>query len=196
MKVRAEHFKKAGSTNSDVPIETLMICTYCRKKHLSDNKNKDPETFVPSMQQKNLTKSVYPWRYFLSGRKLKLPFWKWKQKCCKSLLCGSMVKRLTSDVLLKKMALKVSQNSNISNRVSFYIKLQTTGTRVFVAVNFKKFLKHLFCRTPANNKSILLRVIKNLKMFCFSCPTGQVLKKVYKLHHWCMYTRFIALVIF
>ena len=27
MKVRAEHFKKAGSTPSDAPIETLMICT-------------------------------------------------------------------------------------------------------------------------------------------------------------------------
>ena len=32
MEVRAERFKKAGSTPSDVPIETLIICTYCREK--------------------------------------------------------------------------------------------------------------------------------------------------------------------
>ena len=38
MEVRAEHFKKAGSTPSDASIETLMICTY----------SKDPGTFVPS----------------------------------------------------------------------------------------------------------------------------------------------------
>ena len=53
MEVRAERFKKASSTPSDVPIETLMICTYCRKKYLSDNKNKDPETFVPSTKEFN-----------------------------------------------------------------------------------------------------------------------------------------------
>ena len=47
MEVRAEHFKKAGSTSSDTSIETLMISTYCREKYLSDDKNKDPKTFVP-----------------------------------------------------------------------------------------------------------------------------------------------------
>ena len=58
MKVRAERFKKAGCTPSDAPIETLMICTYCREIYLPDNKNKDPEIFVPST--KELKKTVYP----------------------------------------------------------------------------------------------------------------------------------------
>ena len=53
MKVRAERFKNAGSAPSDAPIQTLMICTYCRKKYLSDNKNKDPETSVPSTKEFN-----------------------------------------------------------------------------------------------------------------------------------------------
>ena len=52
MEVRAERFKKkAGSTPSDALIETLMICTCCREKYLSDYKNKDPETFVPSTKE-------------------------------------------------------------------------------------------------------------------------------------------------
>ena len=117
MEVRAERFKKAGSTPSDGPIETLMICTYCREKYLADKKTKDPETFVPSTKAFN--KTIYPWRYFLSGRKLKLPLWNRKQKGYKSLLCGSRDKKFTGDVLSEKMALKVSQNLNISNRVSF-----------------------------------------------------------------------------
>ena len=56
MKVRAEHFKRAGSAPSDAPIETLMITTYCREKYLLNNKNKDPESFVPSTKEfkKNL----------------------------------------------------------------------------------------------------------------------------------------------
>ena len=53
MEVRAKRFKKAGSTPSDAPIETLIICTYCREKCLLDNKNKDPETFVPSTKEVN-----------------------------------------------------------------------------------------------------------------------------------------------
>ena len=56
MEVRAEHFKKAGSTLSDAPIEILMISTYCREKYLSNSKKKDPETFVPLTKEfkKNL----------------------------------------------------------------------------------------------------------------------------------------------
>ena len=46
-------FKRSRSTPSDVLIETLMICTYCREKYLSDNQNKDPETFVPSTNKFN-----------------------------------------------------------------------------------------------------------------------------------------------
>ena len=53
MKVRAERFKKANSTPHNAPIETLVICTYCRKKYLQDNKNKDHETFVPSTKEFN-----------------------------------------------------------------------------------------------------------------------------------------------
>ena len=30
-----------------------MICCYCREKYLSDNKNKDSETFVPSTKEFN-----------------------------------------------------------------------------------------------------------------------------------------------
>ena len=30
-----------------------MICTYCREKYLLDNKNKDLETFIPSMKEFN-----------------------------------------------------------------------------------------------------------------------------------------------
>ena len=51
MEIRAERFKKAGSTHSDdSAIKTLMICTYCREKYLSDNRNKDPETSITSMK--------------------------------------------------------------------------------------------------------------------------------------------------
>ena len=53
MEVRAEHFKKADSASSSAPVETLMISTYCREKYLSDNKNKDPETFVPLTKKFN-----------------------------------------------------------------------------------------------------------------------------------------------
>ena len=49
----AERSKKAGSTPSDVPIEILMISTYCREKYFSDNRDKDPETFVPSTKEFN-----------------------------------------------------------------------------------------------------------------------------------------------
>ena len=79
-------------------------------------------------------KSVYPWRYFLSGRTLKLPSWKWKQKGCKSLSCGSMNKKFTGDVLLKKKALKVSQNPSTCN-----INKVAGHRDRFFAVNFKKF---------------------------------------------------------
>ena len=41
MEVRAERFKKAGSTPSDAPIETLIICTYCREKCLLDPSTKE-----------------------------------------------------------------------------------------------------------------------------------------------------------
>ena len=51
IKVRAERFKKANSTPHNAPIETLVICNYCRKKCLQDNKNK--ETFVPSTKEFN-----------------------------------------------------------------------------------------------------------------------------------------------
>ena len=53
MEVRADHSKKIGSTPSDAPIKTLMICTYCREKYFSDNENKDPETFFPSTKEFN-----------------------------------------------------------------------------------------------------------------------------------------------
>ena len=60
MEVRAEHSKKAGSTPSDAPTETLMICTetlmictYCREKYFPENKNKDLEMFVPSTTEFN-----------------------------------------------------------------------------------------------------------------------------------------------
>ena len=93
MKVRAERFRKAGSTASDVPIETSMICTYCsKKKYLSDNKNKDSETFVPSTKKFN--KNMFLHGAIFSDWKLQLPFWKWKQKVYKSLSCGSIDKML------------------------------------------------------------------------------------------------------
>ena len=57
MKVRAEHFKKAGSASSDGPIKTLMIFTCCREKYLSDNKSKYPETFV--LLTKEFNKSLF-----------------------------------------------------------------------------------------------------------------------------------------
>ena len=47
MEVSAESFKNVGSTPSDAPIQTLMICAYCREKRLLDDKNKNPETIVP-----------------------------------------------------------------------------------------------------------------------------------------------------
>ena len=53
MEVRAEHTKNAGSTPFDAPIETLMIRTCCREKYFSDNKNKDPQTFVLSTKEFN-----------------------------------------------------------------------------------------------------------------------------------------------
>ena len=69
-------------------------------------------------QQENLTKTGLSMVLFLRS-KCKLPFWKWKQKSYKWLSCGSMDKKFTRDVLLKKVALKVSQNPNTCNRVSF-----------------------------------------------------------------------------
>ena len=118
MQVRAECFRKAGSTPSDAPIQTFMICTYCREKYLLDIKDKGPKTVVPSRKEinKNLCLSMALF-YFLSGRKLKLPFW--KQKGYKSLSCRSVNKQFTGDVLLKKVALKISQNSNTGNRDTF-----------------------------------------------------------------------------
>ena len=53
MKVRAERFTKANSTPPNATIKTLVICTYCRKKYLQDNKNKGPETFIPSAKEFN-----------------------------------------------------------------------------------------------------------------------------------------------
>ena len=65
MEIRAERFKKAGSTHSDdSAIKTLMICTYCREKYLSDNRNKDPETFITSMKE-FLTKTCLSKALFL-----------------------------------------------------------------------------------------------------------------------------------
>ena len=119
MKVRAERFKKAGSTPSDAPIETLMICTYCKEKYLSDNKNKDPETFVPSTKEFNKNLFVHG-AISYQVKSLNSHFESESKKAIyKSLLCGSMDKKFTGDVLLKKVALKVSQNSNTCSRVSF-----------------------------------------------------------------------------
>ena len=56
---------------------------------------------------------------------------------------GTRSKHWTWGVLLKKVSLKVSQNSNTCNRVSFSIK--------FFDVNFMKFQEQLCCRTPATN---------------------------------------------
>ena len=65
MEIRAERFKKAGSTHSDAPaIETLMICTYCREKYLWDNRSKDPETFITFMKE-FLTKTCLSMALFL-----------------------------------------------------------------------------------------------------------------------------------
>ena len=59
MEVRAECFKKAGSTPSDVPIETLIICTYCREKCYWIIKTKILRRLF--YQRKKLTKTcVYP----------------------------------------------------------------------------------------------------------------------------------------
>ena len=96
MEVTAEHFKKAGSTPSDAPIETLMISTYCREKYLSNNKNKDPETFVLSTKEfnKNL--------FFRS--KAETPILKVKAKRLQIIIVqfSSMDEKFTGDVLLKR----------------------------------------------------------------------------------------------
>ena len=51
---------------------------------------------------------------------------------------GLLKRKCTGGVLLKTVSLKVSQNSNTCNRVSFAIKLQATDTGFF-AVNVVKF---------------------------------------------------------
>ena len=111
MKVRAERFKKAGSTPSDAPIETLMICTYCKKKYLSDNKNKDPETFVPSTKEFNKNLSIHG-AISYQVKSSNSHFKSESKKASNLLSCGSVDKNLQIYRRLKKMALKVSQNSN------------------------------------------------------------------------------------
>ena len=111
-------FQKSRFYTLWCPYWNLDHLYLLQRKMLLDNKNKDPETFVLSTKKinKNLCLSR---RYILSGRKLKLPFSKWKQKGYKSLSCRSVNKKISGDVLLKKLPLKVSQNSNTCNRVSF-----------------------------------------------------------------------------
>ena len=48
-------FQKAGSTPSDAPVETLMICTYCR----GNNKDKNPEIFVQSTKEFNKSPFIH-----------------------------------------------------------------------------------------------------------------------------------------
>ena len=100
MKVRAEHFKKAGSASSDGPIKTLMIFTYCREKYLSDNKSKYPETFV--LLTKEFNKSLFIHGAISYQVESLNSFLKVKAKRLQIFLCGSMNKKFTGDVLLKR----------------------------------------------------------------------------------------------
>ena len=113
IKIRAEHFKKAGSTHSDAPIETLMICTYCRKEYLLDNKNKDPETIVPSTIEFNKNLFIHG-AISYQVKSLNSHFESESKKATNLLSCNSVDKNLQIYLRLKKMALKVSQNTPVT----------------------------------------------------------------------------------
>ena len=116
MEVRPEHFKKAGSTSSDASIETLMIFTYCREKYLSDNKNKDPKTFVPLTKEFNKNLFIH-WAISHQVESLNSHFESESKKARNHYHVVQWTK-IYQRCSINKGALKVSQNSNTCNRVS------------------------------------------------------------------------------
>ena len=110
-KKKKKAFKRSRSTPSDVLIETLMICTYCREKYLSDNQNKDPETFVPSTNKFNKNLFIHG-AISYQGESLNSHF---ESKSKKATNHYRLV-QWTKDLLrcsIKKVALKVSQHSQV-----------------------------------------------------------------------------------
>ena len=83
-----------------------------------DNKNKDPETFVPSMKEFNKTLLIHGTISY-QVETLNSHFESESKKATNHYHEVQWTKKIAKDVLLKKMALKVSQNSNTCNRVSF-----------------------------------------------------------------------------
>ena len=131
IKIRAEHFKKAGSTHSDAPIETLMICTYCRKEYLLDNKNKDPETIVPSTKEFNKNLFIHG-AISYQVKSFNSHFESESKKATNLLSCNSVDKNLQIYMRLKKMALKVSEHLFRNFKNNFFCKhIQTTASKEF-----------------------------------------------------------------
>ena len=83
-----------------------------------DNKNKDPETFVPSTKEFNKNLFVHGTISY-QVESLNSHFESESKKATNHYREVQWTKIIARDVLLKKVALKVSQNSNTCNRVSF-----------------------------------------------------------------------------
>ena len=62
--------------------------------------------------------------------------------------CKKRIEATTGDILLKKVSLKVLQNSNTCN--SLFLNKVAGHLHRFLVVNFVKF-QELFCRTPPND---------------------------------------------